>query len=93
MSRIEKIQKILEEIEIIERIIRPYEFYTPDVSWGLGFLATIKDDLRDPEIADLKWVLERFREAENVADLYRGYEPADEAMRHIAEIKKIVGDG
>jgi len=89
----EKIQKVLDEIEIIERIIKPYEFYTMDASRGLRLLATIKENLREPEKIDVDWILEKLKEGESLADQYRGYEPAEESRRHLAQIKRIIEEG
>jgi len=93
MSKAEKVHRVLEELEGIENAIRPYEYYSEEVTKALNFLATMEDSLRDPQKADLDYVLSRLTQMENQAIQYRGYEPADEALRHLHEIKKILGKG
>ena len=93
LSKAEKVNRVLKGIEGIENAIRPYEYYSEEVTKALNFLATMKDSLRDPEKADLDYVLERLTEMESQAIQYRGYEPADEALRCLHEIRKILGKG
>ena len=90
MSKAEKVQQIIDEIEAIERIIKPYEFYTTEVSRALNALAKLRERLKDPENVDLSQVLEWIRKSESNVAYYRGYGPAEEAIRHLEEIKRII---
>lgn len=92
MSKAEKAKRILKEIEAIERIIKPYQFSTTEVSRALEALAAFKESLKDPEKADLSQVLEWLRKGESKAAYYRGYGPAEEALGHLEKMKKIISE-
>lgn len=90
MSKTEKVNKIKKEIESIEWAIRPYEYYTYDVTFALKVLAEIKEILSDPEKADLSQVMEKLKILDELAERYRGYPEASEALYHLNNIKKIL---
>jgi len=53
MSKISKIREVIKEIEIIETIIKPYEYYSTDATAVLSGLNAVKDDLKDADRAYL----------------------------------------
>jgi len=84
-----QIRKALEEITAIEQVIKPYEYYTADVSDSLRDLAAIKELLNNPTKANLAQAMEKLKAVENRIYRYRGYEPAEEALRHINTLKEM----
>jgi len=88
--RSRKIHKVIKEIEIIEAIIKPYEYYSADATAVPSGLNAIKDTLKDPDKANFGWVLEQLKVGENLANLYRGYELTEEVMRRLARIGRII---
>lgn len=81
------LEKALEEITDIERIIKPYEYEVPEASSSLKDLATIKDFLKNPTRDSIAQALEKLKTVENRVNLYRGYEPAEDALHHINRLK------
>ena len=90
MSRTDKVGRILQEVDAIERIIRPYEIYSTEVSTALNDIAKLRERLKNPEKVDLIQVLQWFKEGERRLDYYRGQQLAEEVINHIEKIKNII---
>jgi len=82
-----ELKKALEEINAIEQTIKPYEYQVPEASDCLKDLATIKELLKNPTRVNIAQALEKLKTVENRINYYRGYEPAEVALRHINRLK------
>ncbi len=91
MSIAEKAKYVLEELNIIEGMIRPYEAYSYEVSRALEVIDTFRENLKTPEAIDWKQVLEFLEKAEGQLNYYRGQGPADEILIHVRRMKSIIG--
>jgi len=96
MSKADKLNRILPEIDAIEGIIRPFEPYSAEVTGALKAIAEFRESAKSPEQADLSQVLEGLKYAESQSNQYRGQAYADQVIeqlaRHTEEIRKIVGE-
>lgn len=82
------VEKALENIVAIERIVEPYGYY-PDGDAILKDLAAIKELLKNPTRGNLLQALEKLKAVENVINQYGGYEPAEKAIEHINILKEM----
>ena len=82
-----ELMKALEEINAIEQIIKPYEYEVPEASYCLKDLAATKELLKSPTRVNIAQALEKLKAVENRVNYYRGYAPADVALRHINRLK------
>ena len=80
------VEKALENIVAIERIIVPIRSYGDAV---LKDLAAIKELLKNPTRENLLQALEKLKAVENIINQYGGYEPAEKAIQHINVLKKM----
>lgn len=82
------IEKALENIVAIERIVEPYGYY-PDGDAILKDLAAIKELLKNPTRGNLLQALEKLKAVENIINQYGGYEPSEKAIEHINILKEM----
>ena len=77
------VDEALKEIDAIESIIRPYDYYAADASNALRMLATMRNLLREVNEENLDKVLDLIKSLEDLGSMYRGYEPVEEASIHL----------
>ncbi|MBS7648145.1 MAG: hypothetical protein ABIM44_04310 [candidate division WOR-3 bacterium] len=86
----------LREIEAIEGLIGPYEFFSYDAKRVLVTLRDLRDALNRMDKERIKKMIAEISNIEAVAAPYRGYEFVEEAIEHakklLNELKKIVSE-
>jgi len=90
------VNRALQEIEAIENLIGPYEFYSYDAKRILVSLRDLKDALKSMDKERIRQKINEMSNIEAVAAPYRGYGFVEEALEHgrrlSEELKKIVGE-
>ena len=84
------VEEALREIDAIESIIRPYEYYTTDAANALRMLTTMKNLLREMNKENLEKALDLIKSLEDLGSMYRGYEPVEEASIHLSRLRNIL---
>ncbi|MEM2341795.1 MAG: hypothetical protein QXX94_05185 [Candidatus Bathyarchaeia archaeon] len=90
------VSNALREIEAIERLIKPYEFFSYDAKRVLMSLKDLRDALNIMDKEKIKHKINEMSNIEVAAAPYRGYGFIEEALEHakrlLDELKKIVGE-
>ena len=90
------VDKALQEIEAIEKLIGPYEFFSYDAKRVLNILKELKESLSGIDKNRIKQIMEEMLDIEEAAAPYRGYGFVEEALEHakklLDELKNIVGE-
>lgn len=88
------VNRALEEISAIERIIRPYEYQAYEARKVLDDLAALREALNKLNKEAIRASLEEISKIEAQAAPYRGFGPVEEALQHAQklreELKKIL---
>jgi chaperonin cofactor prefoldin len=88
------VNKALEEISAIERIVKPYEYQVYEAKRVLNDLAALREHLNEMSQESIRTALEILSKIESQAALYRGYGPVEAALKHgkrlEEELKKIL---
>lgn len=86
----------LREIEAIEGLIGPYEFFSYEAKMVLTTLRKLRDALNNMDKERIKQILNEMSNIEAAAAPYRGYGFVEEALEHARklsnELKKILGE-
>ncbi|MBS7607187.1 hypothetical protein KEJ14_05055 [Candidatus Bathyarchaeota archaeon] len=86
----------LREIEAIERLIGPYEFFSYEAKMVLTTLRNLREALNKMDRERIKQILNEMSNIEVAAAPYRGYGFVEEALEHAkklsGELKKILGE-
>lgn len=86
----------LREIDAIERLLGPYEFFSYDAKRFLEVLRKLKKALNEMDKGEIRRIAESMANVEEAAAPYRGYEFVEEALEHakklLSELKGILGD-
>jgi len=82
------VNKALEEISAIERLIKPYEYQAYEAGRVLNYLAALRDALGKMDKEGIKSALEKISTIEAEAAPYRGYEPVEEALQHARRLRE-----
>jgi chaperonin cofactor prefoldin len=88
------VEKALEEISAIENIVKPYKYQVYEAKKVLEHLDTLRNYLNEKTPESIRAALELLSKIESKAAIYRGYGPAEAALRHgkilQEELKKIL---
>ena len=91
-----RLNKALEEISSIERIIKPYKYQVYEAEKALNSLADLREALSKMDKKTIENAIEKISELESQAEPYRGYEPVERALIHARrlreELRKLLGD-
>jgi len=82
------VDKALEEISAIERLIKPYEYEAYEARKVLNDLATLREALTTMNKERIKTIAERMSKIEEQAAPYRGFGPVEEALRHAQKLRE-----
>jgi len=86
----------LREIEAIEDLIGPYEFFSYDAKKVLMLLRDLRDALNRMDKDKIRQMITDISNIEVMAAPYRGYGFVEESIEHakklLNELKKIVGE-
>ena len=86
----------LREIEAIESLLGPYEFFSYDAKKVLKVLKELKEALNKMDKNQIKQFLKEISNIEETAAPYRGYGFVEEALEHakklLSELKNILGE-
>jgi len=90
------VNKALEEISAIERLIQPYEYQAYEVRRVLNDLDALRNALSKMDKEQIKSAVEKISTLETEAAPYRGFGPVEEALQHAQrlreELKKLLED-
>ncbi|MBS7653690.1 hypothetical protein KEJ43_01260 [Candidatus Bathyarchaeota archaeon] len=90
------VNNALREIETIEGLIGPYEYFSYDAKMFLNALRELREAINVMDKAKIKHRLGDLSRVEEAAAPYRGYGFVEEAIQHskklLEELKKIVGE-
>jgi len=81
------IDKALKEINEIERLIKPFEYYY-EAKGVLAELADLRNALNKMDKVGIKQAIEKLSRLETIAAPYRGSEPVDEVLQHVQRLKE-----
>jgi len=84
-----QVNKALEEIAAVEKILKPYEYQVIEARESLKDLAAIRELVNNPTRQNLVQSVEKLKTVENRVNRYKGYGPAEEALHHIATLKEM----
>ena len=87
MNRL-SVNKALEEISAIERLIRPYEYQAYEARKALNDLAALRDALSKMDKESIRSAAEKISTLEAEAAPYRGFGPVEEALRHARRLRE-----
>jgi len=82
------VNKALEEISAIERLIRPYEYQAYEAKRALNDLAALRDALSKMDKKKIKSAAEKISTLETEAAPYRGFGPVEEALQHARRLRE-----
>ena len=82
------VNKALEEISAIERLIRPYEYQSYEAKRVLNDLAKLREALNKMDKEDIRSALEKISTLETYAEPYRYFGPVEEALRHAQRLRE-----
>jgi hypothetical protein len=86
----------LREIEAIEGLIGPYEYFSYDAKMFLNALRELREALNVMDKGKIKQIMDGLSRIEETAAPYRGYGFVEEAIQHskklLEELKRIVGE-
>jgi hypothetical protein len=92
VSRMTSVDEALQEISAIERLIKPFESYTPDVKRVLDDLATLRSTIEKMDKVGIKQAVERISSLETEVTPYRGIDVVDEALQHAQKLRSLLED-
>jgi len=82
------VDKALEEISAIERLVKPYEYQVYEARKVLDDLADLRDALSKMDKKGIEDAVERISTLEAQAAPYRGYGAVEEALQHAKKLKE-----
>ncbi|HIE18446.1 TPA: hypothetical protein EYP75_01835 [Candidatus Bathyarchaeota archaeon] len=82
------VNKALEEISSIERLVKPYEYQVYEVRKVLDDLAALRESLSKMDKRGIENAIERISNLESQAEPYRGYEPVEKVLQHTQRLKE-----
>ena len=90
------VNKALEEISVIENIIKPYEYQAYEARRVLNDLNALRDALSRMDKENIRSAVDKILELEAEATPYRSFRPIEEALQHARrlreELKKLLED-
>ena len=88
--------RALEEIDAIERLIRPYQYESYDARRVLDELSALREALSSMDVESIRGFIEKISRLEAQAEYYRGYSVVEEALKHARrlreELERLVGE-
>lgn len=81
------VNNALREIEAIEELLRPYEFFSYDARKVLESLRELKKALNEMDKAKIKQIAEEMSDIEETAAPYRGYSFVEESLEHAKKLR------
>jgi len=82
------VNKALEEISAIERLIRPYEYEAYEARNTLNDLASLREALSRMNKESIRSAVERILTLEAYATPYRDFGPVEEALQHARRLRE-----
>ena len=82
------VDKALEEISAIERLIEPYRYEAYEAKRILNDLAALRDALGKMDKESIKSFTEKISTIEAEAAPYRGFGPVEEALEHARKLRE-----
>lgn len=84
----------MREIQAIERLIQPYEYFSYEAKKGLSILRNLKNALERMDKEEIRKIINEMSNIEELAAPYRRYRFVEEALTHVKrlleELRKIV---
>jgi len=82
------VDKALEEISAIERVIKPYEYQSYEARRALNDLAALRDAIGKMDKKGIESAVKKISRLEAEAAPYRGFGPVEVALQHARRLRE-----